>query len=74
MKINHVRLIALLNAIIAIVIMVGDCLHKTREPLAGMIFAQVCVVLMIVAAMTERIEKRVAKLENETNVSENNDV
>lgn len=74
MKINHVRLIALLNAITAIVLMVGDCLHKTREPLTGLIFAQVCLVLMIVAAVAERIEKRVAKLENETNVSEHNDV
>jgi hypothetical protein len=73
MKIVWVRLIALLYAVVAIVLGVGHYLDKTREPLAGMIFAQVCVVLMIVAALADRQDKRIANLEKNTNVSETKD-
>ena len=74
MKIVWVRIIALLYAVSAIVAGVGHYLGKGKEPLLGLLFAHVCLVLMIVAALAEKNEKRIANLEKDTNVSENKDV
>jgi hypothetical protein len=72
MKIIWIRLIAAIFLIGSIITGFGHYLGKTKEPVVCVIFGFAFIILMIVAALGDALEERIAKLENKLRDSEKN--